>query len=257
MPSMTRDIHLGWSMHFVWVVWIPQKGRHAHLSTKYTPSPIFYGTVATLEYFGWENGNGNLRSDGKVDRWRTKLMYLICLGSLIYFPARIQSPTRQHQWRIRTASAFPIHSTRGIKITAYILRRLQTNLTSAPASWFSSPASLRRTWNIPTIRTTLPTHIWARSFSRARFTNSYPGLGIWKPYCLHFWIWRQISVLILDFLISFQDTIEFTLKHSMLESEFLSWFNWDRVWLNVKNKMFSSKQMSGKCPLVRTESQHP
>ena len=86
-------------MHFVWVVWIPQKGRHAHLSTKYTPSPIFYGTVATLEYFGWENGNGNLRSDGKVDRWRTKLMYLICLGSLIYFPARIQSPTRQHQWR--------------------------------------------------------------------------------------------------------------------------------------------------------------
>ena len=111
--------------------------------------------------------------DGKVDRWRTKLMYLICLGSLIYFPARIQSPTRQHQWRIRTASAFPIHSTRGIKITAYFppkVTMLQTNLTSAPASWFSSPASLRRTWSIPTIRTTLPTHIWARSFSRARFT---------------------------------------------------------------------------------------
>ena len=58
-----------------------------------------------------------------------------------------------------TARAFPTHSMRGIKIMAYILRRLQTNLTSAPASWFSSPASLRRTWNIPTIRTTLPTHI--------------------------------------------------------------------------------------------------
>ena len=46
-------------VYFVWVVWIkevwiPQKGRHAHLSTKYTSSPIFYGTVDTSEYFGWE-----------------------------------------------------------------------------------------------------------------------------------------------------------------------------------------------------------
>ena len=93
-----HSIHSSWLIHVFCMGCLfsgsPQKGWAVSRDMPKVHTKFhFYGRVATLEYLG----NGDLRSVGKVDRRRAKQMYFICLGSLIYFPARIQSPTRQHQ----------------------------------------------------------------------------------------------------------------------------------------------------------------
>ena len=159
-----HSIHSSWLIHvFCMGCLDPHKkaGPSRDISKVHTKFH-FYGTVATtLEYFRWKDGNGNLRSVGKVDRRRARQMYFICLGSLIYFPARIQSPTRQHQWRTQLRPfQYILHEEYRLRLTSSASEGYKPILhTSAPASWFSSPASLRRTWSIPTIRTTLPTRI--------------------------------------------------------------------------------------------------
>ena len=173
-------------MYFVWVVWIPTKrlGR-LEISPKYTH---FYGTVATtLEYFRWEDGNGNLRSVGKVDRRRARQMYFICLGSLIYFPARIQSPTRQHQSRIQ------------LRLFRYILREeYRLRLTPSASEGYKPILPLRPLPGSPSRRLSAGLGAFRpfgphspRTSEQGRFLRHvlrilslFPGLGFWKPTIL-------------------------------------------------------------------------